>query len=192
MPAEIFVLPEESEPETTGTQTRAETRTELAHDLNGRAIVDISNGEKIGSVSDILFDPDTLQIAGLLFSGGNLSGLESLFHREIGAIPAGDVRVWGKDVILVETTGEFSEDRLPQRDKLVKLSDQLKGRYVVSTDGTRIGQVDDVLVDDQGWLAGYHLSQVFIDGPLAESKRIPVSATSSLGKDVLIVDRSKF
>lgn len=153
-----------------------------ARQLNGKALVDIKTGEKIGQVEDVLFDPNALRIAALAFSQG------SLFNRQSESIPASSVQVWGKDVILVNRSEMNLKDQLPNSDQLVKLSDQLRGRYIVSTNGDRVGQVEDVLIDDQGRLAGYDLSQVFIGGRLAELKRIPVEATSSLGKDVLIVD----
>lgn len=157
----------------------------LAHEMNGQALVTIEDGEKIGEVADMLFDPQALRIAALTFTKGGL------LNRETFTLPANQVRVWGKDVILVNRPGELQSVNTQQQQNWVKLSDQLRGRYVVSTDGTRVGQVNDVLIDDQGQLAGYDLSQVFIEGPLAEAKRIPVEATSSLGKDVLIVDTSK-
>jgi uncharacterized protein YrrD len=45
-----------------------------------------------------------------------------------------------------------------------------------------------VIIDNHGHIRGYELSQVFIEGPLAEQKRITADATHSLGKDVLIVN----
>jgi uncharacterized protein YrrD len=154
-----------------------------ARQLNGKAIIDIQTGEKIGQVDDLLFDPNTLGIGALLFSEGGL------FNRQSQSLPAINVQVWGKDVLLVNRSGTGGAlDQMPGKDEFVKLSDQLRGRYVVSTAGERVGQIDDVLIDDRGRLVGYDLSQVFIQGRLAELKRIPVEATSSLGKDVLIVN----
>jgi len=154
-----------------------------ARQLNGKAIVDIQTGEKIGQVDDLLFDPNTLGIGALLFSEGGL------FNRQSQSLPAINVQVWGKDVLLVNRSGTGGTlDQMPGKDEFVKLSDQLRGRYVVSTAGERVGQIDDVLIDERGRLVGYDLSQVFIQGRLAELKRIPVNATSSLGKDVLIVN----
>jgi hypothetical protein len=55
----------------------------------------------------------------------------------------------------------------------------------------RIGQLNDVVIDNQGRLIAYDLAQVYVEGPLAESKRIPVEATHSLGPDVLIIDMNR-
>lgn len=153
-----------------------------AQQLSRRPVVDISTGSRIGEVADLLVDPETLQVGALNVSSGGL------FNRETRTIPASQVTVWGKDYVLVDPTRgsarESSED-------LLNLNNQLRGRYIVSASGTRIGQVDDVEIDRNGHLHSYRLSQVFIEGPLKESRLIPASATQSLGKDVLIVDENK-
>ena len=45
-----------------------------------------------------------------------------------------------------------------------------------------------ITIDEQGKVVSYALSKVQIKGPLAESKRVPLSYTRSLGLDVIIVD----
>lgn len=65
-----------------------------------------------------------------------------------------------------------------------------KGRDVISIDGTRIGDLDDVVVNTEGQLIAYDLydlAQVFIEDPMLASKRIPAEATRSFGQDVVIV-----
>lgn len=163
-----------------------EAESQLTQNLNGKAVVSITNGEKIGAVSDVMIDGESLQIAALVTSKG------SLLHREFEAIPASAVMVWGKDVILVSGKDVIMhQEDLPDREKWITVSDRIQGRYVVSTDGTRIGQLNDVVIDPQGRIVAYDLSQVYVEGQLAESKRIPVSSTHSLGKDVLIVDTNR-
>jgi uncharacterized protein YrrD len=115
-----------------------------------------------------------------------------LLNRRTEALPAEHVVVWGKDAILVDSAKMIDVKQLPKYDRWVRLSDNLNGRYVVSTDGVRIGQVSDVIIDEQGRVSGYRLSQAFVEGKVKDKMMVPVEATSSLGKDVLIVDRSKF
>lgn len=167
-----------------GPDSTSRTNLHPARDLLGKAIVSMDTGAKVGELDDILFDPTTLQAAGLVCSQGGL------FNRSHVILPASEVHVWGKDVILLRSGTPIEGQEASE--KWVNLSEQLHGRYVVSTEGTRVGQVDDVLVNPQGGMAGYRLSQVFIEGPLSESKIIPIGATQSLGKDVLIVDMNRF
>jgi hypothetical protein len=70
-------------------------------------------------------------------------------------------------------------DLMRNMDQFVKLSDQFKGRYVVGTNGERVGQINDVR-STPGPTVGYDLSQVLIEA-LADTKHI-LSLTYSLGK----------
>jgi uncharacterized protein YrrD len=168
----VYVSPEEGLPDPRPTQ-----------DLIGKSIVSRSDGQKVGDVSDVIIDRDSLQIAAIAISKGGF------FNREITAVPADQVSIWGKDVILVDHSEVVrKEDQIPGRDKWLHVSSDIRGRSVVSVDGTRIGQISDVVVDSQGRIVGYDLSQVYVSGPLAKSKRIPSTATHALGKDVLIVN----
>jgi uncharacterized protein YrrD len=201
MPAEVFDYePKEGESEvaqegqvigerdehTTQFRLEPEETSVPGRRLRGKAIVYIRSGEKLGDISKVLFDPQSLRVAALISQQG------SLLNRQELAYPAKDVVIWGKDAILTKNKAPLSTDERPQLEDYVDLSEQLEGRYVVSTDGVRVGQINDVIIDQTGRIAYYDLSQVFIKGPVSQSKRIPVEATSNLGEDVLIVDRSKF
>jgi uncharacterized protein YrrD len=151
--------------------------------IKGRAIVSIQNGKKIGSVSDVVVDADKLEVAGLVLSKG------TLFDRESLMIPAEQVQVWGQDVILVRSHDLPQEQMtVPEGKRWIYTEDNLRGRYVVSVDGKRIGQINDIIISPDGKLQAYQLSQVYVEGPLQESKRINASSTHSLGEDVLIVN----
>jgi uncharacterized protein YrrD len=157
--------------------------------LIGKPIISMTNGVILAKVVDIMFDPDTGQVAAVATLKGG-----GLLQRgpELEAILAREVRVWGRDAVLVSGPDVIAtEENLPERQKWLSVSDQIKGRDVVSVDGTRIGQLSDVVLDTQGQLVSYELAQVFIKGPVARSKRLPAEATRSFGQDVLIIDRSQ-
>jgi len=160
--------------------------TSLTQELKDKTIVSITNGAIVGQVMDVLIDPDALQVAALVTSKGGL-----LKRGETEAIPADQVQVWGYDVILVSGPNVVvKEDQLPGLEKWLSASDRIKGYTVVSIDGTRIGELNDVTIDAQGQVVAYDLAQVFVEGPVAESKRIAAELTHSLGPDVLIVNAS--
>lgn len=147
-----------------------------------KTIVNIENGEKLGNVSELLFDPDELRVAALTTASGGL------LNRETLAIPSNHIRVWGKDFILVEGAGESLENISPSHNKWLPLSSKIKGKQVISSDGSRLGQIEDLLIDTEGKIVNYRLSQVFVEGPEYESRHVPVRATHSLGKDALIIN----
>jgi uncharacterized protein YrrD len=157
-----------------------------SRDLIGKPIISMTNGVSIGKVVDILFDPDAAHVAALVTSKGGLlargAGME--------AIPAQDVQVWGQDAVLVSRPDVVTgEDQLPERQHWLSVVEQVKGRDVVSIDGTRIGQLNDIVLNTQGELVAYDLAHVLVSGPVTQSKRIPAQTTRSFGRDVLIVDK---
>ncbi|OQY33211.1 MAG: hypothetical protein B6243_06725 [Anaerolineaceae bacterium 4572_5.2] len=158
----------------------------LAQKFYGNAIISVSNGQIIAKVEDILIDPDALQVTALVTAkrGGGLLQRE----HEVDLILGDKVQVWGQDAVLVTAPDVIvKESETPGSEKWLSVSEQLKGRDVISIDGRRIGQLNDVALDVKGALVEYDLGQVFIEGPIAQSKRIAVETTHALGQDVLIV-----
>jgi uncharacterized protein YrrD len=157
----------------------------LTASLKNKPVVSITNGEIIAKIETILINPNTRAVAALRFTRG------SLLSRETQWIPAEEIRVWGEDVILVSGPDVFvQKESLTGYEDYLSVSDQLKGREVVSQEGKRIGILNDVLIDNEGRLVGYDLSKVFIEGPVADNKRISIEATHALGPDVLVIDQT--
>jgi uncharacterized protein YrrD len=151
-------------------------------DLIGKPIIDQTTGQIIADIADVLIDPNIAQVAALVTSKGNL------FDRQIEAIPSHEVQVWGEDAILVGRTDVISKvEELAGSGKWLSVSDHVKGHEVVSSLGMRIGELNDVMINAEGQLVAYELDRVFIEGPLAESKRIPADIAQAFGQDVLIV-----
>jgi uncharacterized protein YrrD len=155
----------------------------MSLDLRGKKIVSVTNGEIIGEVVDVLVDPEQRYVAALVTSKGNL------FRRETQMLARDDITVIGKHVILstrpdvVRNSEDFSTS-----EKWVAVSDHLRGNDVVTNDGTRVGRLQDIIIDAQGQIVGYALSNVSVSGPIADTKQIPATSVMSFGKDVVIVD----
>jgi len=162
----------------------------LTQELQGKPVICVTDGSIIAKVLDVLVDPDALQVAAAITSkGGALKR-----QREIEVIPASEVQVWGQDAVLVKGPDVIVKDsQLPGREKWLSASDQVKGHDVIGGDGTRIGQLNDVVVDVNGQFVGYDLTQPFVygDDPAQKIKQIPAGATSVLGQDVLIVEMTQ-
>jgi uncharacterized protein YrrD len=157
----------------------------LTASLKGKSVISITNGEIVAKIENVLINPNTRAVAALSFTRGGL------LNRETRLVPAEEIRVWGEDVILVNGPDVFvQKEDLTGYEEYLSVGDQLKGRDVVSQDGKRIGILNDVLIDSQGQLVGYDLSKVFIEGPVADTKRIGIEATHALGQDVLVVDQT--
>ena len=163
-----------------------------SQELQGKSVISVSNGQVIAKVLDVLIDPDPPQVAAIVTAKGGGGILKR--QEEIEAIPADEVQVWGQDAVLVsgpDVAVRISE--LPGSEWWLSVTDQIKGHDVISTEGTRIGALNDVVVDTDGQFVSYDLAQAYAvgEGSAAKIKQIPVEATSSLGRDVLIVQATQ-
>jgi uncharacterized protein YrrD len=150
--------------------------------LIGNPVIGITNGEMLPEVEDLQIDPNALKAAAAITSK------ESLLNREIEAIPAEQVEVWGQDAILTKQPDVIvQKEELDDRDGWLSASDDIRGFEVVTEDGTRIGTLGDVVLDNQGQIMGYEMTDVVVEGRVAVANWIDVKATRSLGPDVLVV-----
>jgi uncharacterized protein YrrD len=146
----------------------------------------MTNGQNIANVVDFMIHPEKLVLTALVTSKG------SLLSRKIEAIRAAEVHVWGMHVVLVKDFDVIlKEDELYDKEEWMSISDDLKSREIVTIEGTRLGTIKDILIDRQGKMLAYELSKAPKEIQALEGKLIPVEATQSLGKHVLVVDLKK-
>jgi sporulation protein YlmC with PRC-barrel domain len=158
----------------------------LTNAIQGYQIISTSNGQVIGKVEDLSIDPKKLEVAAVITSKGNL--LDSTSK----AISREDILVWGEDFILASNLDVIRElDTLDGHKEWQAVSSKINGKDVLNTKAEKIAELNDVVINSEAQIIGYDLSKVFIDGPVAQSKRIHVNTTQELGKDALIIDASK-
>lgn len=158
----------------------------LSLDMQGFQIISTTNGRIIGQVEDLLINMKDLKISAAVTSRGGL------FASKAEAIQRKDILVWGEDVILVSDSDViYDQNNIKGFEEWESAADQIKGKDVLNTDGDKIAELNDIVVDSTGHVVGYDLSKVFIEGPIEESKRIHVNATQALGADALIIDTAK-
>jgi uncharacterized protein YrrD len=155
-------------------------------ELIGKPVISMTNGQNIANVVDFMIHPEKLVLTALVTSKG------SLLSRKIEAIRAAEVHVWGMHVVLVKDFDVIlKEDELYDKEEWMSISDDLKSREIVTIEGTRLGTIKDILIDRQGKMLAYELSKAPKEIQALEGKLIPVEATQSLGKHVLVVDLKK-
>jgi uncharacterized protein YrrD len=82
--------------------------TQRATDLIGKTVVSADNGEKLGTVADLLLDEDDHQLVGLVVTHG-------LLKRE-DVLPAAAVKTFGRDAVVSHS----SSDLIPGREWLLE------------------------------------------------------------------------
>lgn len=144
-------------------------------DLSNRALVSITDGRVVGQVKDLYLDHSMRQVAAVLL------GKEGLINHKALLTPRSAVQVFGVDVWLLSGPDMVvKQDQLPEWANLTAVSD-LHGREIQTDGGTKLGLIDDVILDDQAQVLGFTLGKVYVQGPLAERRTIAREAVTHLG-----------
>ncbi|MBE2199669.1 MAG: PRC-barrel domain-containing protein [Anaerolinea sp.] len=139
----------------------------LGKDLNGKPIYSITDGRSLGVVKDIYVNEDLYWMTGIYV------GSEGLLKRKHLLIPREQVAVFGIDAILVKKSDVIvNTDEFNEAEKWLRL-DKLRGREVDTPGGTKVGSIGDVILNTEGYITGFTLGKVFVEGPIATKAMIP-------------------
>jgi uncharacterized protein YrrD len=151
-----------------------------ASSIQNEPIVDVSNGTKLGVVDRLIISPDTGQLVGLVAKSGGL------FDGKQRIVDNGDIRSIGADAVTIRNGDSVvPEEEAPQQIQDV-LHDvrQFLGTRVVTQDGTSLGKIDDVAIDE----ANRKLAALIVGKSLLSSgDAIPATRLVSVGPDVVVV-----
>ncbi len=138
----------------------------LCKDLINKPIYTISDGRNIGDAKDLYLSADLETMAGIHL------GREGLVRRKSILIPIDAVVVFGIDAILVKSDDVVTDNKaLSDSASWVRLDDVI-GRGVDTPGGTKVGVIGDVVLDEDGSVAGFVLSKVYVEGPISEKRLI--------------------
>ena len=146
-----------------------------SRELLNKPLISITDGRRLGEIKDLYLDADMRQVAAVFL------GREGIVNRKTLALARGDVQLLGIDAWLVSGSDKVVEQEdLPAGSTLVLVGD-VRGREIESAGGTKVGDVEDVLLDEQGRVLGFALGRVHMQGPLAERRTIAREAITGLG-----------
>src|SRR5690606_29428169 len=114
-------------------------------------------------------------------------------RRKALLIPREAVVVFGVDAVLVKNADVVQDNReLDAADKWLRLDD-LQGRHVDTPGGTKVGDVGDVLLDQDARVVGLKLNKVHVEGPIAADRTILRAAVLDTGSEdgVLTIDLAR-
>lgn len=155
-------------------------------ELIGKPIYGITDGRQVGSVKDLYVDLDLRLLKGIYL------GREGLINRKIRFITRENVAVFGIDAVMTTQSDVIDDNsQLPEVDVWLRRED-IQGREVETSGGTKVGTVGDLLFDEQAQVAGVSLSRIHVAGPIAEKKILLRSAIIEPGgrEGAMIVDLS--
>jgi sporulation protein YlmC with PRC-barrel domain len=148
--------------------------------LKSMAVVSMADGVRIGRVEDVLFDTVAFRIAALT--------LTTTGGRSI--LPFSSVRSIGADAVTVESeTVAQTAAAQGGAGNVLRSLNELMGLKVVSGQGDHIGDVREVLVDQQsGALTELEAHRGGMLGMGGTGVTIPTSVIRGIGPDLVTVD----
>lgn len=149
----------------------------LGKDIIGSPVITVSDGRRIGNVKDVYLAADCQAVVGLYL------GTEGLFSRTTYLVKSDDVSVIGPDAALVKHDQVIHEfDEVEEAESWLR-RDDLQGRPIDTTGGTKVGKVGDVILDKNGRTLGFSLSYAFVSGPIADKRAIACHAVQDVGSE---------
>jgi sporulation protein YlmC with PRC-barrel domain len=147
----------------------------LGKDLSDKPIYSVTEGRQLGRVKDFYLDNNLEKITALFL------GSEGLFSRKSLFIQREQVTLLGLDVVLtVDSDVVIDEKQILDLNAWVK-RENLVGRQVDTTGGTRVGVIGDVIVDNEGQVVGFKLARVNVEGPIARKQAIAREVVTDTG-----------
>jgi sporulation protein YlmC with PRC-barrel domain len=147
----------------------------LGKDLLDKPIYSTSDGRFVGKVKDLYLDSRLEQIVGLYL------GSEGIFSRKDLMVNRDQVTLFGLDVVLVAASDIVLDvTQVPDLESWVRRQD-LSGREVNTTGGTRVGIISDILVSDEGAVVGFKLGRTFVEGPITRKQAVAREVVADIG-----------
>lgn len=140
-------------------------------DFQGRLLISLTDGANLGEVKDLSLNADITSVTGVHI------GKEGIINRKTLTLPINTVKLFGKDAWLID--GD-DDSVLREDNPTAPLAGSYKGREIQTAGGTKIGLIQDIVIDEKQQVVGFSLSKVFAQGPLSESKLVPRAAITSL------------
>jgi uncharacterized protein YrrD len=147
-----------------------------AKDLINKQIVSVHEGLIVGKVHEVYFDYEARQLAAFQVA------YEGLLDRTRRFIPSAAIHLIGGDVVLVKRADVVREMAESDAEAWVR-RDELAGREIVTGGQTRVATIDDVILSDEGVVAGFKLGRAYIESPVAKSGAVSREAIVDIGSN---------
>jgi sporulation protein YlmC with PRC-barrel domain len=145
--------------------------------FRNKPLINIVDGRQLGVIDDLYLNK-SLDMVRAVFLGPR-----GFITRRSHVIDLTSIEVCGADAWLVRGMDKMiSLDDYPEAGSMV-LAGNVKGREIQTDGGTKIGSVDDVILDPEAKVIGFALGRVQVHGPIAETRRIARAAISSVGSE---------
>ena len=138
----------------------------LGKDLLDKPIYSVTDGRLVGKIKDLYLDSNLERIVGLYL------GSEGLFNRREMIVNRDRVILFGIDSVLAADSDiVLDEAQVEDLETWMRRQD-LIGRNVDTSGGTRVGVIGDIMIDDEGTALGFKLTRIVVEGPITRKQAI--------------------
>jgi uncharacterized protein YrrD len=149
-------------------------------ELLGLPAIADESGHRVGVVADVLFDDRCNRVLGVVVAGR----LPFVTRRVIGF---SDIQSMREDAIVVSDGSVLRAPRAEELEAITRRRGSMQGKPVVSKTGRFIGQVADVLFDeDSGEVVGFTIGDPVRNGRWRPRAVLPTDLNPIVGRDVVI------
>jgi uncharacterized protein YrrD len=149
------------------------------HKLLNKPVYSISSGREMGTVYKLFFEPETHILYGYGLRAKQKKDPELLLRRL-------DVRAIGPDAITIASDDKVSFlDQDPRAGELEALGSTLKGLRVVTEDGSDLGKMGTIMLNEDGTVEAYHAKTGILG--FGQGRDIQPESVITAGEDAIIV-----
>jgi uncharacterized protein YrrD len=149
----------------------------MAKQFRNKPLINIEDGKQLGTIDDLYLNK-SLDMVKAVFLGS-----EGFITRRSHVVDLASIQVCGADAWLVHGANKVVNlEQYPDKDGII-LAGDLKGREIQTDGGTKIGTVDDVILDGEAKVIGFALGRVHVHGPLAETRQLARAAITNVGSE---------
>jgi uncharacterized protein YrrD len=153
-------------------------------EMHGRPVVSIETGQRLGSIDQIVFEPDGRKVAAFTVHSDTVGGIISPEQPTASWLLAGDIHAIGPDAITVASP-ESLRETIERQEYF--LAGDLVRRKVVTEGGALVGNVAAIHFDPQSLaVTDFEISRGFFKS----NPKIGFEHVVTVGHDVIVVDES--
>lgn len=147
-------------------------------------VISLKGNKQIGEVKDIVYDCGAGVLGYIIENGGWLKECKVLLHQDVLKIDGEAITI--ADEALIKKLSAF-----PEIKEACKKGGDVRGRRVEKQDGSYVGVVQDLVLQDfSGPITGYEISDGIIQDLLDGRSTIP-SQEIEIYEDRLVVNREE-
>ena len=153
----------------------------------GKLAITLDDGGNLGEVKDVYLDSGLGAVTGIFL------GQEGLLWRKARLVRSSEITLIGKDALLIATAASLENGGDVKESETWVLWGDLVGRQLISTLDAKVARIKELILDEAGYVKGFQLERVTVEGPLADKNEIRRSAILDIGdKDrPMVVDLNR-